>query len=175
MPPEQNRKATGLRWKAREPRKLNFVDDGIMVARINMDSGLVVGREGGKDLKRKEDLQSQNMFRRVVRKAESRGMVVNTGKTKLLCISDAMSYLAQGGFRDAEGVEMVSGRAMKILGFHMDSRPSCYAHVKALCRRMREVTWVLRHLRHAGFNEEELAGVYKTVVRPVLDLSLIHI
>ena len=41
--------------------------------------------------------------------------------------------------------------------------------MEALRRRMREVTWVLRHLRHAGFSEDELARVYKTVVRPVLD------
>ena len=31
------------------------------------------------------------------------------------------------------------------------------------------MTWVLRHLRHAGFTEGELARVYKAVVRPVLD------
>ena len=34
---------------------------------------------------------------------------------------------------------------------------------------MRETTWVLRHLKLSGFNESELAMVYKTVVRPVLD------
>ena len=49
--PEKNKKSTGLRWKAREARKLKFVDDGIMVARMNMDSGEVVGMEGRKDLK----------------------------------------------------------------------------------------------------------------------------
>ena len=34
---------------------------------------------------------------------------------------------------------------------------------------MRDVGWVLRHLRLSGFNNDELATVYKTVVRPVLD------
>ena len=28
------------------------------------------------------------MFRRIVRRVESRGMVVNKGKTKILCVSD---------------------------------------------------------------------------------------
>ena len=34
---------------------------------------------------------------------------------------------------------------------------------------MRDTTWVLRPLRRAGFNKSELATVYRTVVRPVLD------
>ena len=41
--------------------------------------------------------------------------------------------------------------------------------MEALKRRMRDTTWVLRHLKLAGFNEEELARVYRTIVRPVLD------
>ena len=55
------------------------------------------------------------------------------------------------------------------LPIYLDSRPTCHAHVEALRRRMREVTWVLVHLRLAGFKEDELATVYKTVVRPMLD------
>ena len=80
-----------------------------------------------------------------------------------------MSYTAQGSLKDADGREMVSGGSLKVLGFHLDSRPTCHAHVEALRRRMRDVTWVLRHLKQAGFREAELAQVYKTIIRPVLD------
>ena len=38
--PEKNRRATGLRWKARKPRKLKYVDDGMIVSKINIESGL---------------------------------------------------------------------------------------------------------------------------------------
>ena len=62
-----------------------------------------------------------------------------------------------------------SGESMKVLGFHIDSKPSAHAHVKALQLRMRDTTWVLRHLKLAGFSQTELATVYRTVVRPVLD------
>ena len=58
---------------------------------------------------------------------------------------------------------------MKVLGFHFDSRPTCHAHIEVLKARMRETTWVIRHLKLSGFSEKELATVYKTVVRPVLD------
>ena len=163
---EANKKATGLRWKAWDPVTLKFVDDGMMMSKINMDSA--VFDPGGK-VKTKHDIQSQNLFRRVVAKAEGRGMVVNKGKTKILCISDAQTYKAESFLLDSEGTEIQSGRSLKVLGFHMDSRPSAHAHVAALRTRMRDTVWILRHLRLAGFTQEELATVYKTVVRPILD------
>ena len=48
----------------------------------------------GKACKEKHDIQSQNMFRRVVGRAEERVMVVNKGKMKILCVSDAQTYKA---------------------------------------------------------------------------------
>ena len=166
--PEKNKKKTGLRWKMKKPKKFKYVDDGMIVTKINMDSGLVMTR-GGKVYKVKKDLLSQNMFRRVVLRATGRGMVVNTKKTKLLCISDAQTYVAEAFFEDRDSVRLESGESIKILGFHMDSRPTCHAHVDALRRRMRERVWILRHLGKAGFNKTELATVYKTVIRPVVD------
>ena len=166
---EKNKKKTGLRWKARPPRKLKFVDNGMILAKVNMDSADVCPCPGGRTVKSKLDLQSQNMFRRVVAKAESRGMVVNKQKTKILCVSDAQTYKAECRLLDSDGNALRSGEAMKVLGFHIDSRPSAHAHVKALQNRIRETAWVLRHLKIAGFSEDELATVYQTVVRPVLD------
>ena len=34
---------------------------------------------------------------------------------------------------------------------------------------MRERVWILRHLGNSGFTEQELAVVYTTVIRPVVD------
>ena len=79
---EQNKKRTGLRWKARPPRKLKFVDYGLILAKINMDSADIISQTGGGAAKSKHDLQSQNLFRRIVSRAESRAMVVNKSKTK---------------------------------------------------------------------------------------------
>ena len=84
-------------------------------------------------------------------------------------MSDSIDYKARAHFYDSDGQCLRSGESMKVLGFHMDARPSCHAHIAALKLRMRDTTWVLRHLRLAGFNQEELARVYTTIVRPVLD------
>ena len=165
---EVNKKRTGLRWKAKPPRKLKFVDDGLILSKVNMDSADITGQAGSM-VKSKHDIQSQNLFRRIVSKAESRGMVVNKGKTKILCVSDSLNYKAACRLQDSEGNVLSSGERLKVLGFHLDSRPTVHAHVAALQSRMRETAWVLRHLKLAGFTEDELATVYRTVVRPILD------
>ena len=168
VPVEENWKKTGLRWKQRPPRKYKYVDDGMIVCKLNMDSGIIEFRNG-KTYKVKQDIQTQNMFRRIAARATARGMVVNSGKTKVLCISDAQTYKAVSFLLDGDGCRLESGETMKILGFHFNSRPSCHAHVEALRKRMREKVWVLRHLGKAGFNQDELATVYRSVIRPMLD------
>ena len=58
-------------------------------------------------------------------------MIVNRAKTKILCISDAQTYKARGYLLDSDGNRLDSGPTMKVLGFHLDSRPSVHAHVRA--------------------------------------------
>ena len=119
VPEEVNKKKTGLRWKAKKPRSLKYVDDSMTLAKNNMDSAREEDRLG-KIHKFKHDIQSQNVFRRVVSRAEDRGMVVNWGKTKILCISDSQSYKAHAMIKDGESNELTSGEHLKVLGFHMD-------------------------------------------------------
>ena len=84
-------------------------------------------------------------------------------------MSDSQTYKATCRIQDSDGEVLNAGESLKVLGFHLDSRPTVHAHVAALQTRMRNTTWVLRHLKLAGFTESELATVYRTVVRPVLD------
>ena len=140
----------------------------MICSKINMDSADEMWVRG-KRVKIKHDIQTQNVFRRVVERATGRGMVVNAAKTKVICVSDAQTYKAECKFEDDDGNTIRSGEKMKILGFHMDSRPSCHAHVEAMRVRMRDTMWVLRHLGRAGFSEQELARDYSTIIRPILD------
>ena len=86
-----------------------------------------------------------------------------------------MTFKPSAWIEGEDGVTATSGRDMKILGFHMDGRPSVGAHVEALRKRFRQRYWILYHLRRYGFSEDELCKVYRTIIRPVADLSLIHI
>ena len=140
MPEESNKKKTGLRWKPKKPHSLKFVDDSMVVSKINMDSAVVDTQPQQKPVKTKHDMQSQNIFRRIVRKAESRGMVVNNAKTKVLCVSDSLNYTARSYITDDNGNDILSTGNLKVLGFHLDSKPTCHAHVRALQLRMRDTT-----------------------------------
>ena len=108
VPVEINAKATGLRWVGRCPRKLKYVDDGMIVCKVNMRTGELILCPGSKPIRRKHDALAQNMFRRVIQRATERGMVVNNKKTNILCVSDAISYKAESFVDDPEGMRVSS-------------------------------------------------------------------
>ena len=117
--PEVNKKRTGLRWKALDPKTLKFVDDDITLTKMCMDS-VPPCLEGARPVRDKHDVQTQNLFRRVVARAESRGMVVNKKKTKILCVSDAQTYSAASHFYDADGTKLQSGKSMISCGLETE-------------------------------------------------------
>ena len=60
-------------------------------------------------------------------------------------------------------------KSLKILGFHFSKTPTAHAHVESLRRWFFSQWWILYHLKHHGFNREELVTVYKSIIRPVFD------
>ena len=96
-------------------------------------------------------------------------MHVNTSKTKLLVVLDALSFTASASIVRADGQTVRSGQSINILGFHMDGRPTVGAHVESLRKRFRQRYWILSHLRRYGFSEEDLCKVYRTIICPVAD------
>jgi hypothetical protein len=101
-------------------------------------------------------------------------MKINVDKTKLLAISDALSYQAECYIQTESGETLTSVREpIKVLGFTFDQRPSAAAHVDAMLKKARRRFWVLRHLRRFGFDEDELLLVYKSLVRSVLDFCAV--
>ena len=94
-------------------------------------------------------------------------MKVNHAKTNLLCVSDALSFVPEANFDPGDGNVLLSGHGMKLLGFHFSGRPTVKAHITALIKQLRQRLWILRHLQEAGFDEEELVRVFKSIIRPV--------
>ena len=161
---------TSAKWKQRPERLYKYVDDHLQVLQINTET---VDNVAGK--KKKHATISQNTFRRVLRKAEGRGMKVNTNKTGMLCISDALTFRADAYLEDEDGQEVTSEgtESIKILGFHFNRRPTVHAHVASLKKRFYERWWSLYHLKHHCFTKEELVTVYKTCIRPVFDFCAV--
>ena len=64
-------------------------------------------------------------------------MKVNTGKTNMLCVLDAMTFRARRFIESEDGSRISSGTTdtVKILGFHFGHQTNVSEHIKALCRR----------------------------------------
>ena len=139
---------------------LKYVNDNVIHEKLCYDGyGKKVARA----------IRSQNLFRHITRQAESMGMVVNSAKTMLLCISDSRTYHAEAFIEDEEDTRIESGSSMKVLGINFSSRPDMLAHVSTLCRNFRGRIWMLRHLHQNGFTEEQLLSVYRSMILPVHD------
>ena len=103
----------------------------------------------------------------MIRRAEWKGMKVNTDKTYLLCILDAQTYTPSTYILDADGLRIEGGEGMKVVGFHFSNKPDMTAHVRALVKRFRQRFWTIRHLKRNGFTTEELIRTYMIYLRPM--------
>ena len=144
-----------------------YIDDNIICEKLNF--GNVPVTPGDPPTKLQQAFSSQNAFRIVTGNAEDIGMQVNTKKTKLLCISDALNYTPKVFIEDKDGSVIQCCSSMKILGFHFSNKPTVQLHIDETVKKIRMRYWSLRHLAKLGFTETELVQVYKSVVLPIAD------
>ena len=165
-PPEPTRTCLGP-WVQPRVEVNKYVDDNLQEESVNFENVLSVN-----GMKNKHAVATQNVFRHIVRCAERKGMKVNASKTNMICISDSLNHTTMAHIYDRDGGKIESGQSMKVLGWHFSTKPTVEAHLKVVRRRFRERYWTLRHLRHNGFNTEELVKVYKAIIRPVAEYML---
>ena len=163
---------TESKWIAKLAALLRFVDDGFTLSKVNFENsvGFTVN---GQPYRVKHAIQSQNVFRHIVRRAENIGMVVNSQKTTLVCVSDSLSYKSEAFILDSDGKRIDCQDGFKALGVHFLSTPTLQAHINSICKKFRSRYWTLRNLKLNGFTCEELVQVYKTMILPVTDYACV--
>ena len=144
---------------------LKYVDDNVINEKVNFDT--VPTDANFVQLKRA--IRTENLVKQVIHQAVSRGIKVHSGKTQSLLISELKGYVPKAFFKDDEGNTIQSGNKMKILGFEFSSDPDKSAQDKAIMRKVRGWLWVLYHLKHRGFGEEDLLRVYMSSIIPLHD------
>ena len=94
---------------------LRFIDDGFSITKINFENsfGFVIN---GIRFRVKHAVQSQNVFRHLVRRVEAIGMVVNAGKTSMLTVSDSLAYEADAFIYDSDENRIGCQKKIKALG-----------------------------------------------------------
>ena len=170
--PHEPNDRTEAKWLHKLAALLRYIDDGFSITRVNYENSYGMTVNGIKH-RVKHAIQSQNIFRHLVRKAEEIGMVVNAGKTSMLCVSDSLAYEADAFIIDGDGKRIGCQDTFKALGMHFSNRPDMWAQVRAIQKKIRSRLWMLRNLKNSGFTAEELVTVYKTMVRPVADYGAV--
>ena len=115
-------------------------------------------------------MKSEENFTSIKNRAEQMNMRVNTDKTQLLCVS-ANQFSNIKSYIRYDNTEMQSVDELKILGFWFGSKPNVDVHINKLCEKFRSKLWILRKLRKAGMDQNDLLTVFKTVIRTVADFA----
>ena len=164
------RKPKEQTWQDRTPKDLKYIDDGVNATKINMKK-VALYEENGKDIKIAHPMKAQAILHHITREAGKRGMKVNGGKTSLLCVSGATSYVAAAEIRDTEGNRIRSSEHANYLGVTIDADCTFKTHVDNIKRKIRARSWALNSLRQNGFSEEELVKIYCVYVRPLAEYA----
>ena len=93
---------TSAVWKAAPIGVFKYVDDGLQIQKVNMETAVAFER-GGNKFRTKHAIPSQNLYQYIVGRAKSIGMKVNHEKTKLMCLSDAFSFRPEATIEDCDG------------------------------------------------------------------------
>ena len=113
----------------------------------------------------------QSFYEVVVKNSESKKMVMNPRKTKLVCISPAI-YSEVTSFVRIGGDELQSENSMKIVGYTFGRRPGPAAHIEDVRKRVAMRTWIIRNLKRAGVPSGKLVQVYCAVIRPLMEYAV---
>ena len=126
IPREPNHK-TEVKWKPSKATFLRFVDDGFSMSMVNFENSFGFNVNGVFH-RVKHAIQSQNIFRHLIRRAERIGMKVNTGKISMMCMSDVSAYEADAYLLDSNDTRIGCQSEMKILGMRFSNKPTMSAH-----------------------------------------------
>ena len=130
-PPPEPHHWTRSVWRRRRVRAYKYVDDGVTTEKVNFENALVCQGDGNLPVKHKQAIPPQNAFAMTAHRAAQKGMKVNTLKTNILCVTDALKFTPVA-FIDIDGevLESKPNAQMKMLGFTVGDRPTVKPHVK---------------------------------------------
>ena len=129
---------TEAKWRATLAKLLRYVDDGFTLSKINFENSFGFKMNGVFYIV-KHEVQAQNIFRHIVRRAEEIGMKVNSDKTSMICVSDALDYEADAFINNSDGDRIGCQNSTKALGIMLSSRPVMDDHCKKIQRTFLDV------------------------------------
>ena len=150
-----------------ETWEIGYIDDLNVGETLRVSEG-IVHITTGKEMREIRSIGCEDMYGVIESNGKEIGMVIHPEKTQLLCINTCKDYEVTSFVSIGER-KIKSGKSMKILGFMFDDSPTPKAHVEYLLEKYNRSLWSLFHLKRAKMTEEVLTGVYKAMIRPLLE------
>ena len=152
-----------------EPWVDKYVDD-VNVGERNLLANAVVTISQSKIQKNVRAYECERLFQIISGNSTSIGMKVNKNKTQLLCLSGSTSSCVSSYIMTGDD-EIKSGDTMTLLGFRFSSRPSVCAHIDLIRKKFQCRSWLIRHLKQAGVQDQDLVTIFSTIIRPVIEYA----
>ena len=162
--------ADKTKWSEKDVKTVKFIDDFTCVEKLfTPDSFNVFSTTKPAQFIRAK--KCEDLYNGIALNGVNIGLKINCKKTQMVCIS-SKNDVSQNTYIDtSDRARITSQNSLKILGFHFGSRPTVDAHVTALKQKYRRRAWIMRHLKRAGINVNDLVKLYKVLLRPVLDYA----
>jgi len=97
---------------------------------------------------------------------------VNSSKTALVTINPSHQYAIDAYLSDPDSDKrIIASEEVKLVGFVFSGRPSVHAQVNSLVERCSRRLWLLRKLKNARVRNEDIATIYKSLLRSILEYS----
>ena len=156
-------------FRPTRPKSYKFVDDNVNTSVINMRKAKLLVEEGVffKDVR---DRTTERLLQHVSKKAEEKGMIINSKKTSLMCVSASTSFEPRVRV-DLNNETITGSDSLRILGVTLSSDCSYRPHIENIKNKLRSKTWALSKLRRRGLQEDHLIKAYKSLVRPCAEYA----
>ena len=157
------------RWRTEPPWVMKYVDD----ITTGCKSLILDGQAHISTRKEERHIHAQDLelfYDDIQRNSTKAGMKINSSKTQLLCLSQAINYNINSFIR-VDGKKIEGGDCLKILGFRLGKRGDMTQQVKALKRGFAAGVWTLRHLKKMKIEPERLTAIYCCLLRAQLEYA----
>ena len=101
-PPDDHTYTCLGQWRPAKVDVDKYMDDNLQEEKVNMETATRILTERI-ERRSKHAIPTQNVFRHVIRAAESKGMRVNATKMNMICISDALNFKPSSYIEDRDG------------------------------------------------------------------------
>ena len=149
-----------------------YVDDLTLVETVSNTVTTSIDNSGNRQLHSIKPADSQQAFNMIKRRAEAKGLEINSKKTQILSVSSAYyDTKAELSTNEAQNEIVSADNELKMLGFIFSKDPTVASQIQNIVRKANKRYFILLKYKKYGINKDRLRDVYTSILRSVLEYS----